>query len=283
MTTFVISHRSTLVSYLVATALRLYYRQRTIRIVIVEIFDRNLKDIRPWCGVSTVSNPRMLHHGFLCEAIVAEVLGQHLGFMDSIQIRDSAQRFAPELPAQGLRISAHPGTPRQYLALLYHPAVVAGVLRGFLAGANVSFTSVLSESAILDVVRHLGPVCWINFARGDLDNRHMDVDMLVHSQLTAVEYSANSRTKYSGPLSLLWLPRFRADTKMFSEAIFTSELRSLGKSSVLTVHAINLNIYENDFSLRHDLLHGLKASDYVLQMVDQMVVSQNLDVIPHRL
>lgn len=282
MTTFLISHRSTFVAYLVAAAIRLYFRQRTIHIVIVEIFDKNNLALRPWCGVSALSNLRMQFFGFLSQSLLGGVLGNAVRFVDSIHIKENPRSFSPESPgwAQASRLVAHVNTVERFLAVFYHPTVVVDSLRRYLTSPNVSFMSVQNENGVAGAVRAIqnsqNDVYWIDFPTSP--GQAADIGLLVHSSVTSVEYLGGA-----GPPAILWLPLFRAAANMFSEPIFSSALTKYDRITKLSVKAINLSDKDTQFALQYDLVHALKACDYVLQTVDSMAASERLDITPYRL
>lgn len=275
MPVIVVAHTSALVAYVVAAALRLSHGRRA-SIVIVEVFDKRTLPhaVRPWCGASTVLNRRIASWPFLRDALLAGVLGSCVVFLDSVHVRDYGDQraaFTPDLPFwhQRLRLVVRQGPPAASLAVLYEPAQVVAALRLFLLScANVSFTSVASAAAIPLVVQQLraqhAGVVLVDFVE---PQPALDLDVLVNTRLSAVE-SSNARM----PHAVLWLPMFRGAAGIFNEAIFTSTLARSGSVLHMHVETMNMKVADRAFALRFDLLHALKASDYVLASTSSLAL-----------
>ena len=309
MTTIFVSHRSALVAYLVAAALKLHYRHRTLRIVIVELFDKSTPtDNRPYCGTSTVSNLRLARWSFLHKMLLAQVLAPLLLFAESVRVHETGPpRLSPDKPiwAQYLTVVALRGNPERFLALFYLPQLLERTLAVFLAESpNVSFLSVQSYQSIPSVIRSMSrntgagsPDIWLHFGTGDVNNRSSNLDILASSTLCGLafkngEHSSNSWKRTGGlsfdinralPNAVLWLPLFKGAAGMFSEPIFLQQVHLDSRIVSVSVNPLNLNLHEETFASRHDLLYGLKTCDFVLGVVDNMFDRYNLDLTPHRL
>lgn len=263
MPTVVVSHSQALAAYLVAASLRLYFPSRNFKIIVVESLDTNLTS-QPYCGISTVSNQRLVHGEFFKNAFFRGVLQSALSFLGSIQIHSLGRTEHPDFPQNQHGIRATIGLPDQHIALLYHPQILLHRLRqSLLADPLVTFLSVPNRNAVSQVRADL----YITFAPGEGNNKMDNLDLTAHSCLCPVE-------GLSAPV--LWLPLFKATTQMF-EAIFTNTL----SSSVLEIHTVNLNNNEICFASRYDLNHGIKACDYVLLIMDGLAA--RLGLVPSML
>lgn len=347
MPTIYLLHRSKLVSYFVAVSLQLYFRHRQIRIVIVELLDKKcpIIDSRPFCGASTVSNLRLTRWIFFQKVVLARALGQVLVFADLVQVHEGptqnigdpfsdihgqnrARQLRPELPlwAQQLRVLARQGDFGRFLAVFYLPQVVEAALYQHLSQSPmVLFMSVQNLHQIPKLVGNLSrnndPNVWFHFAPGDIDNRHLDLDVLASSRLCALEVESAhqlSATHSSGPIerrnwnqhtrnmfpprshkfpgqtpafdlppgiakSILWLPLFKGAANMFSEPILSHSIHNTRNHLMVTVSPLNLNENEESFAARHDLLYAVKTSDFVLETVENLLGEYRLDVSPLRL
>lgn len=263
MPTVVISHSQALVACLVAAALRLYFPSRNLKILVVETVDTSLSS-QPYCGISKLSNQRLVHGEFFKHAFFQGVLKPSLSFLASIQLHTIGGPQHPDFPQNQHTIRAQGGLPDQHLALIYHPQLLLHRLRqAILADPLVTFLSVQSRNAVTQIRADI----YITFTPGEGNNRTENLDLAAHSCLCPVE-------GLSAPI--LWLPLFKASAKMF-EAIFTHSVAG----PVVEIHTVNLNYNENSFASRHDLNHGIKACDYVLLFMDG--VSAQLGLVPSRL
>lgn len=202
MTTIFVSHRSALVAYIVAAALKLYYRHRTLRIVIVELFDKAsaISDNRPYCGVSTISNLRLAYWPFLHSVLLTQVLAGSVEFAESVQVHECGptSRITPELPvwAQFLTVVARRGDASHFLALFYLPQVLESALFAFLAESpNVSFMSVQNHQTVPAVIDRVSRFLqaeafsdlWLHFGTGAINNRTTDLDILASSRICGLQ------------------------------------------------------------------------------------------------
>lgn len=276
MPTVIISHRLSLVGCLVAAALRLYFQARNLKIIVVESLDTSFTS-QPFCGISTISNQRLAYNAFLQRAFFQGLLAPSLTFLESIQIHNSPLS-RPEFPNSQHKVLACLGLPAQFLALVYHPQVLLNSLRQSLsADPLITFLSVLDRGAIAQ----LQGDCYINFSPGEYNNKTENLDLAAHSCLFPMELRQQLvllLLQQAPPM--LWLPSFKASTQMF-EAIFTSTASSTRASLNIEVHSVNLNIHENSFASRYDLNHGIKACDYVLQLMESLAT--RLGLVPSRL
>lgn len=307
MTTIFVSHRSAFVTYLVAAALKLHYRHRTLRIVIVEFFDKSTPtDNRLYCGVSTVSNFPLDKWPFHT-VLLAQVLALVLTFVDSVHVHASgAERLTPELPiwAQSRTVVARVGDARRFLALFYQPQRVEQALATFLAESpNVTFMSVQSQQSLPSVIENLSrrtgkghADVWLDLDSSSktirMDNGAVNLDILANSTMCGLQlingrnraighYFSQANRSFLSP-NVLWLPLFKAGANIV-EPKFHQQIQNLRHIVSLSVTPVNLNVQQETFASRHDLLYGLKMSHYVLEAVDNMLKQYNLNLVPHRL
>lgn len=270
MPTLVVSHKLSLMGCLVAAALRLYFQARNLKIIVVETLDTAFSS-QPYCGISAISNQRLVHSAFLQRAFFHGVLPQALTFLDLIQILNLTQT-RPEFPNASQKIRASLGLPALYLAVVYHPQLLLSVLRQtLLLDPLVTFLSVQSGSSLSQIPGD----CYINFALGEGNNKTGNLDLAAHSSLCPVELVPENRHQMP---PVLWLPSFKASTQMF-EAMFTSS--TLHSFRQIEIYTINLNANENTFASRYDLNHGLRACDYVLLLMEPLAAP--LGLVPVRL
>lgn len=347
MPTIYLLHRSKLVSYLVAVSLQLYFRHRQIRFVIVELLDKKcpIIDTRPFCGASTVSNLRLNRRSFFQKVVLGRILRQVLVFADLVQVREGinqnsgdhsndihtqnrSRQLRPELPiwAQQLRVLARQGDPERFLAVFYLPQVVEAALYQHLSQSPmVLFMSVQNIHQIPKLIETFSinnvPDVWFHFAPGDINNRHLDLDVLASSRLCALEVESAhqfSATQSFRPVerrewnhhnqdmfqarshkfpgqnptfdlppgiakSVLWLPLFKGAANMFSEPILSHSIHNSRTHLMVTVSPLNLNQNEESFAARHDLLYAVKTYDFVLETMENLLGDYRLDVSPLRL
>ncbi|QRG40474.1 hypothetical protein FDK38_004952 [Candidozyma auris] len=269
MPTIVVFHNSSLVGCLVAAALRLHFTARHLKIIVVEALETSLTR-QPYCGISTISNGKLHHREFMQRALLQGVLARSVTYLDSIHISECSASRHPEFPNAQHIFRARVGSPNQFFALVYHPQELLRSLRSsLLQDPSVTFLSVVDPSSVGAIQAD----CYIIFTPGENNNKRDNLDMAAHSSLCSVELVQSHRRAQMPPM--LWLPSFKAATQMF-DAIFTSAISPTSKGVNVDIHAINLNIDENKFASRYDLNHGLKACDYVLQLVDSLATSLGL-------
>jgi len=240
--------------------------------------------------------------------LLAQVLAPLLLFAESVHVHETGPpRLSPDKPiwAQYLTVVALGGNPERFLALFYLPQLLERTLAVFLAESpNVSFLSVQSHQNIPSVIRSMSgntgagsPDIWLHFGAGDVNNRSSNLDILANSTLCGLalkngEHSSNSWQRTGGlsfdinralPNAVLWLPLFKGAAGMFSEPIFLQQVHLDSRMVSVSVNPLNLNLHEETFASRHDLLYGLKTCDFVLGVVDNMFDRYNLDLTPHRL
>lgn len=306
MTTIFVSHRSALVAYLVAATLKLYYRHRTLHIVIVELFDISTPtDNRPYCGASTVSNFRLDKWPFHTE-LMAQVLGLVVTFVDSVHVHACGpERLTPDLPvwAQSRKVVARIGDAQRSLALFYLPQRIERALVVFLAqSSNVTFMSAQSHQSLPSVIRNLSRKAgkghadvWLDLGSSNrtnvMDNRMVNLDFLASSTKCGLQLinGRNRANAHHLPVNqsflspnVLWLPLFKSAANI-NEPKFHPRIQYARDIVSLSVTPANLNDQEETFASRHDLLYGLKMSYYVLEAVDNMLHRYNLNIVPHRL
>lgn len=315
MTTIFVSHRSALVAYLVAAALKLHYRHRTLRIVIVELFDKSTPtDNSPYCGASTVSNLRLSRWPFLQSALLIQVLSLVVTFAESIHLHERGpQMLSPELPvwAQKRKVVAGIGNPDRFVGVFYLPQRVEQALVAFLTeNHTVSFMSVQSHHSLASVIRNMSRSSadvsadvWLHLGREDINNRTANInqianlDILASSTMCGLEVAGGQNRAlnhevflfnqgvqgFPSPSTVLWLPLFKSAAHMFNEPIFHQQMHFDRNFVNVSVAPINLNVHEETFLSRHDLFYGLKMCSYVLDAIDNMFGRYNFDLTAHRL
>lgn len=266
MTTFIINHPCRFTGYLIALSLRIKYSSRFIRIYIMEspMASPNSMPL-PWCGVSTISNARLIHKQFLHEEIIGKALAEVLIFVASVQIRGSGQSLtSPDLPRHRSHFSGTVGQFAHHVALLYHPdIVVAALRRALLALAGVTFLSQLHDLSLLTTVND-DVTCAVVFASGESNNKRVDMALAALAVIS-------SATMANMPIApVLWMPLFRGHTQMF-DAIFSNTVTRTGRNAIrVDIFTINMNAAENAFASAHDVSHAVRAADHVLATVEHV-------------
>lgn len=322
MTTIYISHRSPLVAFFVAASIKLYFRHRSLRIVIVEVFRTRKNASRPFCGVSTVSNLRMPLWPFLYNVLLLQIASPALFFAQSVQVLQGAPStgMSPELPMwrQYLKVLARGGNSSKCLALFYWPEHLEHVLFRYLAQSDsVSFMSVHNHNDIPSVIQNtsrndLSPDVWMHFGSGDFCNKRVDLDVLASAhmagfQTSEAEHHHNGENlenleifqhqhqrKYPRHMqaqhpsqvhlsSVLWLPQFKGVADMFSEPIFNRQTQHTRGLVLVNLAPLNLDISEEAFLADHDLLYALKTCNSVLETLNALLGVRALDVTPWKI
>lgn len=287
MPTFVVSHRSPLVALLVAVSLKLYYRQRNVRIVVAEIFTKNasgLAEVRPWCGTSALSFRHVRHWDFL-SSLISSLLVSVLVYAANIRIVNG-RPVSPEIPSQRcLEVSL--GSPSHHLAFLYHPSMVESLLRHHLSQLpSVLFVSVANKDRTAQLVQYLrtsaDQVVWVHFESLFSNLNPFDADLVASSNICSTRYFPLHEPSHLPP-HVLWIPQCRSVANISSKVSFSTHVHSLGNSSVRLSVLSNGAVSEDDFSGRYDLMYAFAACGHVLDSVDGIMGKYKLNVTPHRL
>lgn len=265
----VISHASELAACLVAAAILERFSYSIKIVVVVKRTPGSRLGIRgpgmPWCGLSTVSNPRIPHWGFLRQAVLWKYLRSSLVFLESI-VPVKSGVSEPDLPhtAQRLTLRVALSDGRHDCGLFYHPFILLESLkRHFLSTGNVSLASVQLEQDLHAMVAGLSEKpLWIDFQTPTQGN--LDFDLLVHSLLSAVHYLQNPPP--FSPSSVLWLPRLKAAAGQHG-LLQTCILESAG--SVRRLAVTDTSSWSN-LNYDYDLFFAFRSCGMVLDAVGNM-------------
>lgn len=191
MSVIVVSSQSPWGTFAVAAAVQGAV-PRTCRIVIVEPLPRlaNL-DASPWCGASTLSEPR-LH----------TAAGRVMRIIEANAVPASRVRVLESQPSLeqanvksniDVHVSHH---MTNHVALIYHPPHLAGQLRRFLAGcANTVLVSV--RGSVQSLVQDLDAF-WVHIELPSPHRRPLGPEL------------SRVRSNGAGPPHILWMPHFPA-------------------------------------------------------------------------
>lgn len=307
MTIIVISHTSTFASYLIALSIFLYYqsRSRVIKIIIVEVKSNNLNktnnDLKPWCGVNTLSHLRFENPEFMLKYILQQILLQpdfSVLRMNLINItkNENARITNMDLPPNSqtnvIQASLSDGLTN-IVGLVYHPILLMNKLRHTLVNTNkVVFTSLGHRQSLEDIVRGIismepyQDVILLDYLTIKSTSM-INFDFLIHSNLNNIQYLNLINLNKRPPSYMLWIPQFRAQ---FGPSTSNSLRYKVSRQPTpekrftkINIHPVEFNTLEEEVMLEIDLFYGLRLGDFTLKAVEEMVNMGKINLITHRL
>lgn len=295
MVTFIISHESTFLSYIIALGLKEYYRNkfRSLKIIIIEnagpnnSFMKNYMnhDFQPWCGVNTFNNFHFHNNNFITNNLLFQYFlqsFQEFGIfpLNSVKIvnKESAT-YSMDKPISGQNSHINASISLSgVLGFIYHPILISNKLRNvFYNQSDISIVTLRNGYTTYDISKQVQmnhpnqDTILLNYNSGKAYDADKNSAYLINSNLKHVNF-VNTKANLSSkpPSSVLWLPEFRSRFNMPHPSLILNV--DFQRSQIL-FDIVDENQANSTFKCVSDLdmLHGLKLCDVSITLINDFI------------
>ena len=276
----VITHRSTLVLYILARVLlEKFTSLRSLRIIIIQPSDdfssRGLShEVRPWCGTTTI-NSTTLYDGFIARGYIPKLIetqGLKIKLMRQAgTVHDVENASTDRLDVSLMLLEEDPANS---VGFLYNPAMLLHILREkLLHSGRVTFLSQLGR--LDDIIGNfqLEDVALFSFDP-NIHPAHLltfQHNLVINSNCSEIRYHGPTRfPQHVLPHNVLWIPKIRAFTGSTDQAQFHHKSQMYHNVKEFYIYTTNYHFFRDNVLIDLDVYLALGIASYVLRIFESI-------------